>query len=113
MFLRATHRLNEAVNNNKLVYLNGVMIYIIWILSILNIYLGLKNFLNVIHVLQNSKYSKSATALFAILFLGMGIMGLFCSLVKNNYKLALVVEIGPWILALLFLLFSMMTSDYK
>jgi hypothetical protein len=89
------------------------MKFVIWILSVINIYLGSRNFLNVIHVLQDSKYSQSATTVFAILFLGMGIAGLYFSLVKNNYKLALIVEVGPWILALLFLVFNMMTSDYK
>jgi hypothetical protein len=65
------------------------MKYIIWILSLLNIYLGIKNFLNVMNVLQDSKYSPTATAVFAILFLGMGISGLYFTLVKHNYKLAL------------------------
>ena len=86
---------------------------LVWIVSILNIYLGIRSFLNVINVLQDSKYSQGATAVFAALFLGMGIFGLYFSLVKNNYKLALLVEVGPWILALLFLLFTMLTSDYR
>jgi hypothetical protein len=51
------------------------MKYIVWIISAINVYLGLRNFLNVIHVLQTSKYSRTATAVFAILFLGMGIGG--------------------------------------
>lgn len=89
------------------------MKYVIWIISALNIYLGGRNFLNVIGVLQDSKYSQTATTVFAILFLGMGIAGLYLSLVRKNYKLALIVEVGPWILALLFLLVTMLTSDYK
>jgi hypothetical protein len=89
------------------------MKFVIWILSAINIYLGIINFLNVIHVLQDSKYSQSATTVFAILFLGMGIAGLYFSLAKNNYKLALIVEAGPWIIALLFLVFNMITGDYK
>jgi hypothetical protein len=89
------------------------MKFIIWILSAINIYLGIINFLNAIHVLQDSKYSQSATTVFAVLFLGMGITGLYFSLVKHNYKLALLVEVGAWVIALLFLVFNMMTGDYK
>jgi hypothetical protein len=89
------------------------MKYIIWILSAINSYLGAINFLNIIHVLHDSKYSQSATTVFAILFLGMGIAGLYFSLVKHNYKMALLAEVGPWIFALLFLVFNMMTGDYK
>lgn len=88
------------------------MKYLIWILSVLNIYFGVRNLLNSIGLLQDSKYSQGATTTFAILFTGMGITGLYLSLVQKNNKLALIVEIGPWILALLFLLFIMLTSDY-
>ena len=89
------------------------MNYFIWILSAINIYFGLKNFLNAIHVLQDSKYSQNSTVVFAILFLGMGIGGLYLFFIENNIKLALFVEIGPWVFALLFLLFTMVTSDYN
>jgi hypothetical protein len=50
---------------------------------------------------------------FAILFLLMGIAALFFLFIKHQNKIALWIGIGPWILALLFLLFNMMTSDYK
>ena len=89
------------------------MKYFVWIISSINVYLGFINFLNVIHVLQSSKYSKTATVVFAILFLGMGIIGFYISIVQHNYKLALLIGFGPWVLALLFLLFNMLTSDYK
>ena len=89
------------------------MKYIVWIISSVNIYLGLLSFLNAIHVLNTSKYSQTATVLFAILFLLMGGAGLYLSIMKNNTKPALLVSIGPWVIALLFLLFNMMTQDYK
>lgn len=89
------------------------MKYIVWLISAINIYLGIHCLLNVLHILQNSKYSQGATALYAILFLGMGIGGFYFSIACNNQKLALLISIGPWILALLFLLFTLLTSDYK
>ncbi|NOT37450.1 MAG: hypothetical protein HOP11_08740 [Saprospiraceae bacterium] len=89
------------------------MKYIIWIISIINVYLGIKAFLNVIHVLEDSKYSPGATAVFAILFLGLGVMGFYFSLIKMNYKLGLIISVGPWILGLIFLFIIMITSDYN
>ena len=89
------------------------MRYITWILCSINIYLGLRCFLNAIHVLQTSKYSQSATVIFAILFLGMGIGGFYMSLVNHNDKLAMLISIGPWLIALLILLLNMLTGDYK
>lgn len=89
------------------------MKYLVWLASFIDIYLGFRFFLNVIHVLHTSKYSQSATIIYAILFLSMGLCGLYFSLLKNNDKLALIICIGPWILFLLFLFFTMISSDYK
>ena len=86
---------------------------IIWILSIINIYFGGRNFLNAIYVLKDSKYAQSTNVVFAIIFLSMGILGLYFALVKHNYKIALMIEVGPWILGILVILFMMMTGDYR
>lgn len=83
------------------------------ILSFLNLYIGGNNFLNAIHVLHTSKYSQTATVVYAILFLGMAAAGLYFAFIKHNLKLALIIEIGPWILAIIFLLINMLTADYK
>jgi hypothetical protein len=89
------------------------MKFFVWIIIAINIYFGLDAFLSAIGVLQSSKYSRTATIVFALLFLGMGIGGLYVALVKHNFKTALWLGIGPWILALIFLLINMMTADYK
>ena len=86
---------------------------IVVIISALNLYLGIRYLLNVVNILQTSKYSQTATVVFAILFLGMGIAGAYFSLWKNNPKAGLLVGVGPWLLALIFLLINMLTSDYK
>lgn len=61
------------------------------------------------------KYSQTATVIFAILFLGMGIAGFYFSLANNNNKFALLISTGPRAIALLVLLLlvNMMTGDYK
>ncbi len=89
------------------------MKFIVWIIIAINIYLGFDAFLNVIGVLQSSKYSRTATIVFALLFLGMGLYGLYLAFIKQNYKGALWLGIGPWLLALIFLLINMLISDYK
>lgn len=83
---------------------------LISILSLINLYLGGKNFLNVIGVLQDSKYSRGATLVFAILFLSMGILALYFAFIKQNSRLALYICFGPWVLALLIMFVSMITS---
>lgn len=76
-------------------------------------YFGINCVLNVMHILHNSKYSESATKVFAVLFLCMGIGGFYFSVFKPVFKLALGIALGPWMLSLVFLLITMLTSDYK
>ena len=89
------------------------MKYLVWLISAVNVYFGLRASLNAIGVLQTSKYSQAATVIFAILFLGLGAAGFYISVAKNNPKLALLVAFGPWVLALVVLFITMVTSDYK
>ena len=83
------------------------------LISCLNVYIGLRFFLNVIHVLETSKYSKTATAIYALVFLTMGALALYFSFIKSDNKIALWIGIGPWVIILVFLLITMLTSDYK
>lgn len=89
------------------------MKYFIWLISSVNIYFGFINLLNALNILQSSKYSKTATIVFALLFLTMGIGAFYLSIIKNNQKLGLLLSFGPWVLAILFMFIVMLTSDYK
>ncbi|MGH7694972.1 MAG: hypothetical protein ACRENH_08325 [Gemmatimonadaceae bacterium] len=89
------------------------MKYVVWLVSALNVYLGLRAFLNAIGVLQTSKYSQAATVIFAILFLGLGAAGFYVTIARNNPKLGMLVAVGPWLLAIVVLFITMITSDYK
>ena len=92
--------------------MTGFQILIVLIAAV-NLYIGGRFFLNVIHVLQTSKYSKNATVVFAILFLCMGLLGLYFSFIKPDYSIALMIAIGPWAIALILLLLNMLMGDYK
>ncbi len=75
--------------------------------------IGFRFFLNVIGVLKTSKYSPGATALYAFIFLGLAIAGIYFLFFRPNTTLALWISIGPWALMLVVLLVTMLTSDYK
>ena len=83
------------------------------LISVLNSYLGIRFFLNVINVLQSSKYSPTSNVIFSILFLGLGIAGLYFSIIKNDIKWSLWMTAAPWVLGLIILFITMITSDYK
>jgi len=89
------------------------MKYFVWLISAVNVYLGLRCLLNAIHVLHTSKYSQTTTVIFASLFLVLGAAGFYCSIVRNDIKLSLVLAFGPWILALVILFITMLTSKYQ
>jgi hypothetical protein len=86
---------------------------VVWLVSGVNVYLGLRCFLNAIHVLHTSKYSQTTTVIFAVLFLGLGAAGFFFSIARNNPQLGLLVAVGPWVLALVILFFTMVTSNLQ
>jgi hypothetical protein len=81
-------------------------------ISAINLYFGLRCFLNAIHVLHTSKYSQTTTVIFAVLFLSLGAAGFYCSIGRGDQKLGLLTAFGPWVLAFVILFISMVTSRY-
>jgi hypothetical protein len=86
---------------------------LVWLLSALNLYFGARSLLNAIHLLHDSKYSQTTTVLLAVLFLGLGAAGLYCSTIRNNPKLGLLIALGPWVLGVVFLLITLLTGNYQ
>jgi len=89
------------------------MRYIVWLISGVNVYFGLRCFLNVIHVLHTTKYSQGATTIFAILFLGLGGAGFYFTTIKTDPKLGLFISFGPWVLSLVILFIAMITGKQQ
>jgi hypothetical protein len=87
--------------------------YLVWLISAANLWFGGRSFLNAIHVLQTSKYSQRTTVIFAVLFLGLGAAGFYLSITRPDSRLGLLVAAGPWVLALVVLFVTMMTSNYQ
>lgn len=89
------------------------MKFLVWLICAVNVYLGLRCFLNAIHVLHTSKYSQTTTVIFAILFLGLGAAGFYFSIFKSDLKLALLIAFGPWVLALVVLFLQMILGNHQ
>jgi hypothetical protein len=86
---------------------------LVWLISAVNLYLGLRCFLNAIHVLHTSKYSQTTTVIFAVLFLGLGAAGFFFTLARHEPRLALLLSFGPWVLAVVVLFLTMIFSSHQ
>lgn len=89
------------------------MKFLVWLISAVNVFLGLRCFLNAIHVLHTSKYSQPTTVIFAILFLSLGGAGFYFTIAQNEPKLALLVCFGPWLLAVVVLFLTMIFSNHQ
>jgi hypothetical protein len=87
--------------------------YLVWLVSACNLWFGGRAFLNAIGILQTSKYSQATTVLFALLFLGLGIAGFYVAIVRDNPRLALLIAVGPWALAMVVLFITMVTSSHQ
>jgi hypothetical protein len=85
---------------------------LVWAISAINLWLGLRAALNAVGVLQTSKYSQTTTILFALLFLGFGAAGFYATILRNDLRVGLLVSVGPWVLAAVILFVSMTTSRY-
>jgi uncharacterized protein (DUF983 family) len=75
--------------------------------------MGVRFLLNVLQILQTSKYSQTATLIYAIVFIGLAVAGFYVLFGKNNLKLSLWISIAPWFIILAFLLANMIFGDYK
>jgi hypothetical protein len=82
-------------------------------IAAVNLLLGTRCFLNLIHVLHTAKYSTATTALFAVLFLGFAAAAIYFALWGGNVKLALWLGAGPWALAIVVLFFSMIVGSQQ
>jgi hypothetical protein len=89
------------------------MKYLAIIIALLNLYIGLRFLLNAVNILQTSKYSKRSTIMFALLFLGLGGIGIYYSFFAVNYTAASIVGAGPWAIGLFILLINLISEDYK
>ena len=89
------------------------MKFIVWLVSALNLYFGLRCFLNAIHVLHTSKYSQTTTLIFAILFLAFGAAGFYVTIGMGNTRLGLLVSVGPWLLAIVIMFLALITGKQQ
>ncbi len=75
--------------------------------------IGFRFFLNVIRVRNTSKYSPTATALYAFIFLGLAIAGFYYLIFSPGSPLVFWISMAPWALMGSILFISMVTGSYK
>lgn len=83
------------------------------IVASLNLFLGARALLELLGVLNSSKYATSTTALFAVLALGLGGACLWFAFVARNPRLGLTLAVGPWVIGLLVVFVSLVTSPKR
>jgi drug/metabolite transporter (DMT)-like permease len=74
--------------------------------------IGFRFFLNVIGVLDTTKYSMLATTLYAVIFLLLAAAGFYFLFIQPDTRKALLISLGPWALMLVVMLVSLATGDY-
>lgn len=84
-----------------------------WLFVAFNLYMGGDFFLNAIGVLQTSKYSASATWIYAIVLLLMGGAGAYFCAFKGECKTALWIGAAAWVVIFLSLLGNMIFGKYN
>jgi hypothetical protein len=89
------------------------MRYVVYILSVINLYAGARFLLNALGILQTSKYSQGSNVFFAITLITAGVVAMYVSIARQNHSLALLIDASLWILTLLLLVANMIFGDYK
>ena len=79
----------------------------------IDLIIGVRFLLNVLHVLQTSKYSKAATFLYAIIFLSLAIVGLYALFISKKLNLSLWISIAPWAIIITLLFLNLILGDTK
>lgn len=79
----------------------------------LNGYLGCRFFLNVIGVLQTSKYGSAATLIYAILFMGLSAAAYVVLYKHGSVALSCWLGLAPWVISGIFLFINMLAGDYR
>lgn len=84
-----------------------------WLFIAFNAYMGGDFLLNALGIFQTSKYSASATWVYAIVLLLMGGAGVYFCAFKGDCKTALWIGAGAWVVIFLFLLGNMIFGKYN
>lgn len=88
------------------------MKYVAWVVAALSLYLGLGFLLNVLGLEHDSKYSDGATAVFALVFLGVGLGAIYLSL-RRRPKLGAALAIAPFAIIVVAVFVALTTSRWQ
>jgi hypothetical protein len=77
-----------------------------------DLYIGTRFLLNIVGILDTSKYGRAATALYAVLFLALGLTGGYYLFFTPQLNLAVWLSLAPWAIMLIVMFLVMATSRY-
>lgn len=87
------------------------MKFLVWLMAAINLWFGARAALNVVGILQTSKYATGTTALFAVLCLGLGTWSVYLILTGGSLRQALLVGVAPWAVGIVVLFLTMILSN--
>lgn len=88
------------------------MKYVVWAIAALCIYTGFGFLLDVPGIEHDSKFSDGATAVFALVFLGVGLGAIYLSL-RSRPTLGATLAIGPFAIIAIAVFVSMATNSWQ
>lgn len=89
------------------------MKYLVWVATLGSLYLGVKSFLNVVDLADDSPYSEGATAVYAVLWLSIAFGALYVTTFKRRAGWGLVIAVGPFVLLVAVLFVAVTTGDWQ
>ncbi len=89
------------------------MKYLAFVASAGSLWLGLKSFLNVVGLADDSPYSEGATATYAVLWLGIAFGALYVTLVRRSVRWGLAISVGPFVVLAVVMFAVLATGDWR
>ncbi|MCA9739026.1 MAG: hypothetical protein R3E98_07195 [Gemmatimonadota bacterium] len=81
------------------------------LVAALNLWFGVRAALNVLGILQTSKYGTPTTVLAALLGLGLGGYGAWLAWMGKDLRHGLLVGLAPWVLGVVVVFISLVVGD--
>lgn len=95
------------------IFITTMIKFLIWAIIALDASFGFWWILNALNILQSSKYSNYANTIFATLFCGVAIAGVYFLEIKKNNSLSFLIVSAPWTIGFLILMASLIFGNYK
>lgn len=83
---------------------------LVFLVAVLNLWFGVRAALNVLGLLQTSKYGTATTAITALLGLGLGGYGAWAAWLGRDLHQGLLVGLAPWVVGVVVVFISLLVG---